>query len=310
MARTNKFKAKSASSTSASKSKHTTPKPAKLPPPAANAINENSNGTALEEPNPRPVSRRRLDKSPWADGDQPPQFAAAPSLPSALAPLPQALPQPLAPAAASRPAAPIDPLALLPPSLRDAVAGSYDLHHLPIGASAKITAKVTALLALLENEFSLAQTGQKPAVVAVTARAPFANRMLSVVEIAKRELVGRKSRWFQYSAVVGRVEEMKSEGKGELRHTGSGKTAGGLGGSGEGKENEAGLDVEMGDETGGGEDEEEEEDAFEPIRFEAEERTKVRAVPVMTVYLSRVPIPELKAEFGEQTFDPRPPLVL
>ena len=157
---------------------------------------------------------------------------------------------------------------------------------------------MTALLALLENEFSLAQTGQKPAVVTVTARAPFANRMLSVVEIAKRELVGRKSRWFQYSAVVGRVEEMKSEGKGELRHTGSGKTAGGFRGSGEGKENEAGLDVEMGDETGGGEDEEEEEDAFETIRFEAEERTKVRAVPVMTVYLSRVPIPELKAEFG------------
>ena len=119
-----------------------------------------------------------------------------------------------------------------------------------------------------------------------------------MVEIAKRELVGRKSRWFQYSAVVGRVEEMKSEGKGELRHTGSGKTAGGLGGSGKGKENEAGLDVEMGDETGGGGDEEEEEDAFETIRFEAEERTKVRAVPVMTVYLSRVPIPELKAEFG------------
>lgn len=159
--------------------------------------------------------------------------------------------------------------------------------------STKITAKVTALLALLENEFSLAQTGQKPAVVAVTARAPFANRMLSVVEIAKRELVGRKSRWFQYSAVAGRVEEMKSEEKGELRRTGSGKMAGGLGSSEEEKENKAGLDVEM----GGGEGEEE-EDAFETMRFEAEERTKVRAVPVMTVYLSRVPIPELKAEFG------------
>ncbi|OCL01325.1 hypothetical protein AOQ84DRAFT_393738 [Glonium stellatum] len=70
----------------------------------------------------------------------------------------------------------------------------------------------------------------------------------------------------------------------------------------------------MGDEAGekdeaGGEDEEEE--AFETMRFESgEPRTKVRAVPVMTIYLSRVPIPELKAEFGEQTFDPRPPLVL
>lgn len=46
------------------------------------------------------------------------------------------------------------------------------------------------------------------------------------------------------------------------------------------------------------------------MRFEAEERTKVRAVPVMMVYLSRVPVPELKAEFGEQTFDPRPLLAL
>lgn len=93
--------------------------------------------------------------------------------------------------------------------------------------------------------------------------------MISIVEIVKRNVGGEGGKWFQYIAVDAKLLEKKKE-KGK-----------------EGKE-EAGNDAE--------------EDGFEVMKtpFERiiEDRAKVRSVPVMAIYLSRVRIDDLRKKHG------------
>lgn len=149
---------------------------------------------------------------------------------------------------------------------------------------------MSRLLTQLENGFDLSRTGQKPAIVALVAKAVAANKLVSVVEVAKRALGEQGARWWQYSGVQGRMEEMRVEGKEkEGRRLGGKANAKGDEVDGEGME-----DVRM--EEGGEDVDEEEEQAFETMV--EKERKKVRTVPVLTIYLSRVQVPELKGRYG------------
>ncbi|KJX93775.1 hypothetical protein TI39_contig4258g00008 [Zymoseptoria brevis] len=153
-------------------------------------------------------------------------------------------------------------------------------------------------------------------IVALTAPNPrAAGKLISIVEIVKRELESRKKAsevggevkakgggWWQYTQLKSVVQEVPRERKREVK-------AGGDGGEG-------GVDGRI------EKDDEEEEDAFEVMdpaktngkrkregaEFEkageveqGDSTTKKRAMPVLTVYLSTAPVKELRMAFGEQT---------
>ena len=104
------------------------------------------------------------------------------------------------------------------------------------------------------------------------AKAKSAGKLVSVVEVVKREIGGEGGVWFQYNGL--------GEGVGGVPRDGEGGE-----GDGEGEE-----DVEM------------EEEGFEKMKTRIERAIegteKVRSVPVMTVYLSRVRIEALREAYG------------
>ncbi|SMR64266.1 unnamed protein product [Zymoseptoria tritici ST99CH_3D1] len=153
-------------------------------------------------------------------------------------------------------------------------------------------------------------------IVALTAPNPrAAGKLISIVEIVKRELESRKEAsevggevkakgrgWWQYTQLKSVVQEVPRERKRKVEV--------------EGDAGEGGVD------GGAEEDDEEEEDVFEIMDSaktstkrkrggeesekvaEEESRdstTKKRAMPVLTVYLSTAPVNELRMAFGEQT---------
>ena len=130
-------------------------------------------------------------------------------------------------------------------------------------------------------------------VVMLYAKGGVAAKMISVVEIVKREIAREGGKWWQYTTVMGNLEERKRdkvEKKKAKKKTeaSTGKGAGGKTG-----------DVEMDDGSVSGSDEEE---AFEimqtPFERAIEGIPKVRAVPVMIVYLARIRIDNLKKLHG------------
>lgn len=200
------------------------------------------------------------------------------------------------------------PVPVLPPHLLSLQA-RYDISTMSIISSSKIETKVKTLLARLEN-FSWANKDGKPAIVVLSAKAAVAGKMVSVVEIAKREIETQKAKWWQYSRVYGQITELKEKpGKGpkggktlfEWENERARKEDAGPNDMGEEAQDSTMADVEGVDEV--------EEDAFEPVGQNGDEthvtptemieaRKKIRAVPVMTIYMSRVPVVELKQAYG------------
>ncbi|SMY29611.1 unnamed protein product [Zymoseptoria tritici ST99CH_1A5] len=153
-------------------------------------------------------------------------------------------------------------------------------------------------------------------IVALTAPNPrAAGKLISIVEIVKRELESRK----EASEVGG---EVKAKGKGWWQYTQLKSVVLEVPRERKRKGKAGGEEAQARAEKAGVEDDEEEEDAFEVMDSakmsakrkrggeesektgEAEERnstTKKRAMPVLTVYLSTTPVKELKMAFGEQT---------
>lgn len=102
-------------------------------------------------------------------------------------------------------------------------------------------------------------------------------KLISIIEIIKREIASKGGKWFQYTVVEGRREEVKKK---ERRR-------------------------EVGERKGnakGNEEEEEDEDAFEvmktPFERAIEGQPKIREVPILIVFLSRVSIDFLRKKYG------------
>jgi hypothetical protein len=150
-------------------------------------------------------------------------------------------------------------------------------------SSTSINKKVASVLAHLVHPPPLPST---PPVAVLTAKAAVASKMITVVEIAKRQIASEGGRWWAYCAVGEVREERGREGEG-----GKGK--------GKGK-----ADKASGKGDGDGEEAEEEEmdGVFEtmktPFERSIEGKPKIRAVPVMTIYLARVKIEELGRVYG------------
>ncbi|CAJ2503021.1 Uu.00g104150.m01.CDS01 [Anthostomella pinea] len=226
-----------------------------------------------------------------------------------------------------------------------AVETNYDVQLQSVISSSKIQQRVTAMLRHLsppsdstttphhkEKEMGMGKetaTG-KTRISVLRARAPDAGKLISIAEIAKRELgkqggADRKQqlgqtaapepepepapptpaatprepssreagRWYQYIALgEEKKERPRDEGKTMIVE----ETV--LGGKANDND----------DHTQAHEDEDADGDDFEvmktPFERAIEGRPLVRGVPIMSLFLSRVPVEELRRRYGEQTNAP------
>ena len=134
-------------------------------------------------------------------------------------------------------------------------------------------------------------------MVMLHAKAPCASKMISIAEIAKRELAKEGAKWFEYCTVEGVMVEVKKpeivkekniEGERKKGQANKGPESD----TRDGKEEVGQDDAESGEET----------TAFEnmktPFERAIEGKAKIRAVPVMSIYLSRIRIEGLRSAYG------------
>lgn len=161
-------------------------------------------------------------------------------------------------------------------------ATTHDVTNMNITSGSHIQQKVIRALELLSVYPIL--PNEKPKVLMLHAKAHFASKMISIAEIAKREIAKKGGKWFQYN----KVESLMVEQRERVR---KGK-----------EEKDAGEEKDVEEAEDGEAESEEETTAFETMKtpFERanEGNPKMRAVPVMTLYLSRVRIESLRKAYG------------
>lgn len=165
----------------------------------------------------------------------------------------------------------------LPKTLSD----HFDLKLLNISSASKIHAKVTQALGVLAS-FPVV-VGTKNAVVLLRAKPNACGKMISIVEIVKREISSTmQGKWYQYNVLDHAPEESNTSqsGKAKTRFA---------------KETNDNGDVDK-------EISENKNTPFERAIFGV---PNVTAQPEMSIFLSRVRIEELRAKHGEQTNDLR-----
>ena len=156
---------------------------------------------------------------------------------------------------------------------------THDVTSMSIISSSKIEQKVARALQVL-SEYPAVPLA-KPKVLMLHSKAAVASKMISIAEITKREIVKNGGKWYQYNK-LGEVIEGKKEKRGGL-----------------GKERSAMEDVSMagnGNDEAGNASEEEFETMKTPFERAIEGKPKIRATPVMTLYLSRVRIESLRKD--------------
>lgn len=148
-------------------------------------------------------------------------------------------------------------------------------------SSSKIEQKVDQILAALAN-FSFIPP-IRPNVVVLWAKAPVANKMMSIVGIVKRVIAESEGKWYQYNQVKA---SLVAQDKGGVKPEGCLET----------NKEDSSMDIDTEFEA-----DVEDESTFEtmktPFERAIEDVPKVRAVPVMTIYLSRVRVESLRKSF-------------
>ncbi|KAH0338021.1 hypothetical protein KCU81_g7838, partial [Aureobasidium melanogenum] len=148
-------------------------------------------------------------------------------------------------------------MSVMAPATPD-LSAKYTLLQLSVNSSSSISNRTTSLIAHVKST----PADSKPAIVALHAKAPVANKLISIVEIAKRELKENGIKVYQYNALGSELIETTPATQ------------------------DATNQDAMSDE----------EPAFEKV----DQRSTVRNVPTMTTYLSLASIKELKQAYGEQ----------
>lgn len=166
---------------------------------------------------------------------------------------------------------------------------AYDVCDINIISSSQIQSKVNKILEILASFSFTALT--KPRLVIVHAKAPISSKCITVVEISKREIAKAGGKWYQYS----RLEQtLAIQEKKSVAFNGPGYTLG--------QNPEFRADVMDIDEEHEGRSVDEEESGFEtmksPLERAIEGRPKIRAVPMLFIYLSRVRVDSLKQAYG------------
>ncbi|KAH0548272.1 hypothetical protein GP486_008025 [Trichoglossum hirsutum] len=196
-------------------------------------------------------------------------------------------------------------------SFSSSLSNTHDTISLSVLSSSSIRKKVSKILSHLSSQPTL----EKPPIAVLTAKAGVASKAITIAEITKREIGKDDGVWFQYSGVEGvlggwtprdrrtesgREKMVESVGDGAKTTVSEKEVA-------EVTQEKVNRGKEVED------DEQEEEYAFETMRdpptnsrgmqespsiAEDELERKVRAVPVLTIYLSRTRVGELKKEYG------------
>ncbi|KAI2639003.1 hypothetical protein GGS26DRAFT_370079 [Hypomontagnella submonticulosa] len=156
------------------------------------------------------------------------------------------------------------------------VESKYETQVHSVISSSKIQKKVTAVLQHLTLP-----TPNKSNVAILRAKAADTGKLVSIAEIAKRELEKRTDDgriWFQYIALGEELKERpRDEGNTIIEET----------------------------KLDGGSDGDHDDDDFEimktPFERAIEGQPRLRGVPIISLFLSRVSIEELKKRYGEQT---------
>ena len=230
--------------------------------------------------------------------------SARPPVTSETVQVPNSLPEPSSQPSnlpAEEPPQTEDPPPVLPPQLSH-LTKKYNFATMSINTGSKIEQKVRILISHL-SRFSFLDREAKPGVVALRARSNVASKLISVVEIAKRDIESkeRSGKWYQYSRVSGELKEIPkvkpSKGSKNQAQDDAGKKQGGRtikDWNFQHRQADAPKDLESGDEDG-------EEEAFETmadaVAKPGAKDTKLRNIPVLTIYMSRVPVSELRIEF-------------
>lgn len=139
----------------------------------------------------------------------------------------------------------------------------YDVHEIDVRPSAQISGRTTAVLAKLK---ATAEPESKISIVALRAQAKSANKLISIVEISKRQFRANGAQVYQYAALSSEPTDIKRISKPALNP------------------------------------EEHEKDMIEDSQAFASLSTdsamKKRTVPVVTIYLSTQSIKELRLAYG------------
>lgn len=155
-------------------------------------------------------------------------------------------------------------------------------------------------------------------MVEIRADAPVASKATSIAEITKSELDKQGAKRFQYSIVepkivqIPRKDEPKVDDAGGRTLTGSGPAQGNATATGVGLHSTTadGRDDPMDEDKEVEAEEDEDEPAFEEMRMETssgvgnktgvaeEQKPKIRAIPRLVVYLSRVRSEKWKRLYG------------
>jgi hypothetical protein len=165
------------------------------------------------------------------------------------------------------------------PQISTELENTHNVTIMNIISSSQIQQKVTRALEIL-SEFPVVPPA-KPKVVMLHVKAPIASKLITIAEITKRELVKGGGKWYQYNKLGQIMEEKKSR-------EGGGK-----------KDEVVGGDVSMADDAdgdAGNENDEEFETMKTPFERAIEGKPKVRVIPIMTLYLSRVRIDSLRKD--------------
>ena len=143
-----------------------------------------------------------------------------------------------------------------------------ELIKLSITGSSHISNRTAAVIAKLESPSG----DGKAVIVALTAKSRAANKMVSIVEIAKRELASRDVKCFQYNALTAEMADIERISK----------------------EAANGTDQSVSRPNAGSDS----EDAFETMGAHNGSGLKKRLLPVMTTYLCNTSVKELKNAYG------------
>ena len=143
----------------------------------------------------------------------------------------------------------------------------YNLVKFNVISSTQISSRTAAIIAKLEAD----QNDGKPTLVALSAKARTATKLISIVEIAKRELAAKGHKCFQYHGLSSEMIDMERDSKS------------GANGATQSATHEGGSEAE---------------DAFESMGAPRETGTKKRLIPVMTTYLCATSVKELKNAYG------------
>lgn len=185
-------------------------------------------------------------------------------------------------------------------TILQSVSTTHSVATLSIISSSNIQTRVTRILSHLSS-FDFSNSSPKPPVVQLVAKPGCANKLISVVEIVKRELSKQGNQWYQYNGVESKTVEVQRKADKNIT------TILGREIVVDSEAMDVGGDTSLPDEltfaqgtgilaeTG-------EEDTFEtmktPLERAIEGRPKVKAVAVMTTWLSRVRVDGLKTAYG------------